>query len=165
MALNHILLPTASLMADVDMSDFLWLPMGTKDIGHTYEHGDPTPYAGNFDGNVITGGNYGLFGETKATTVQNAFVVDCDFRTLVQANFGCIIGNMTGGTLAYSEGADHLESSALNSIFGGLVGKAANATIHSSMAMAEMTGTTMGGLVGEANASSTEAFTRLFFLQ
>ena len=28
------------LMADVDMSDFLWLPMGAKDIGHTYEHGD-----------------------------------------------------------------------------------------------------------------------------
>ena len=159
--------PAASgkLMADIDMSDFLWLPMSTIDISHTYEHGTPSPYTGNFDGNgyVITGlrsiglvgyDNYGLFGETNGATVQNTFVVDCDFRATTTSNIGCVIGTMTGGTLAYSEGAGYLECS-ISSNIGGLVGLADNATIHSSMAMAEMTGYTMGGLVGKTTGTTT----------
>ena len=152
------------LMADVDMDDYIWLPMGTIDISHTYEHGEPDPYTGTFDGNgyVITGlrnpglagyNRYGLFGETNGATVQNTFVIGCYFEPEVGgSHIGCIIGDMTGGTLAYSEGVGNLKSGA---IMGGLVGVATGATIHSSMAMAELDGYTLGGLVGQTDANTT----------
>ena len=177
------------LMADVDMDDYIWLPMGVVDICHTYEDGEPTPYSGTFDGNgyVITGLRnpglpgymyYGLFGKTYNATVQNTFVIGCDFTAEFSENLyeefmgeefyaavGSIIGRMEGGTLAYSEGTGVLDvysnknniKGRINpGIVGGLVGGAFNATIHSSMAMADMKGFYQfaGGLVGATSGGS-----------
>ncbi|MCQ2303272.1 MAG: T9SS type A sorting domain-containing protein [Bacteroidales bacterium] len=176
------------LMADVDMDDYIWLPMGVVDICHTYEDAEPTPYSGTFDGNgyVITGLRnpglpgymyYGLFGKTYNATVKNTFVIGCDFTAEFSKNLyeefmgekfgaavGSIIGRMEEGTLAYSEGTGILDiySNLISKemvkpgIVGGLVGGAFDATIHSSMAMADMKGVYefAGGLVGASSGGS-----------
>lgn len=167
---------------DLNMQNYLWLPMGTVEIGNTYLDGEPSPYSGTFDGNghVISGlitlgllgyNNFGLFGNTNNATIRNVFVTDCEFRASnsgTNTNMGCIIGTMIGGELAYSEGAGKLINNAnANSITGGLVGYVvpgyddANVlypSIHSSMAMADMTGFTMGGLIGKMDYYDAGAF-------
>lgn len=167
---------------DLNMQSYLWLPMGTVDIDNTYLYGEPLPYSGTFDGNghVISGlitvgllgySNFGLFGNTNNATIRNVFVTDCDFRASNSesiTHMGCIIGTMMGGELAYSEGAGKLINNAnANSITGGLVGYVVPGfdgtnvfypSIHSSMAMADMTGFTMGGLIGEMDYYDAGAF-------
>ncbi|MBR5169611.1 MAG: VWA domain-containing protein, partial [Muribaculaceae bacterium] len=154
----------AILTADLDMSAHNWIPIG----------GNGVTYTGTFDGNghVITGLKNnaskfykhdknvvvypGMFG-TVGGTVHDVFVLDCEFRakknegTLI--HYGIIIDTLAqGGVLYNSEAAGRLmtsnESGNETMVLGGLVGLN-QGTIHSCMSMAQLTGFTMGGGVGE----------------
>ena len=163
----------AKLMADVDMSAHNWVPIGMNSL-----NGDTNPYTGTFDGNghVITGlknnagkkfmeGNTtwvfpGMFAKVgNGGVVKNVFVLDSDFRGKQREHYfihhGIIADTLlAGGTIMNCEAAGRLTcnnadpSTAKELIFGGLVGLN-QGTVHSCMAMAELTGYTLGGMIGE----------------
>ncbi|MBR3710516.1 MAG: T9SS type A sorting domain-containing protein [Bacteroidales bacterium] len=156
----------AILTADIDMSAHNWVPIGSCDV--TYE--------GTFNGNghVITGLKNnaskfykinktvvvypGMFGRVSGT-VHDVFVLDSEFRAKnhdqkTKIHYGIIIDTlMQGGSLYNSEAAGQLitnnEGANNTLVFGGLVGLNDGGTIHSCMSMAQLTGFTMGGAVGE----------------
>jgi hypothetical protein len=124
----------------------------------------------------ITGGSNagvvvfpGMFSDVKGT-VKNVFVLDADFRGKHHnANFvhhGIIADTLeAGGNIFNCEAAGRItcnnDDVANDSqlIYGGLVGLNKGGTIHSSMAVAELTAYTMGGLVGENRGTVTNSFT------
>jgi uncharacterized protein YegL len=111
-------------------------------------------------------------------TVKNVFVLDADFRGQQRtiSNKECFVHHgiiadtlLAGGTIFNCEAAGRLTcnnknpETDVNLIFGGLVGLN-QGTVHSCMAMAELTGYTMGGMIGENgkgndNGSFTNGFT------
>ncbi len=157
-----------TMSADVDMSEYLWIPIGTSCTSGT-EGAETLPYTGTFDGkgHVIRGlnvnglvgyANYGLFGDVAGGTVKDVFLTDCDFSSYGECTMGTLVGQLNGGTVMNAEGAGKLGVSNSNSTLGGLVGAMTNnAHIVNGMAMCDMTGTKMGGLAGTvASGSSIE---------
>lgn len=166
----------AILMADVDMSAHNWVPIGMQ----TYDTHAPNAYAGTFDGNghVITGlknnaqkkfmdGDAtwvfpGMFAKVTGT-VKNVFVLDSDFRGKQRESHfihhGIIVDTLlAGGNVFNCEAAGRIscrqdDPTAINLIFGGLVGLN-QGTVHSCMAMPELTGYTLGGMIGENREGS-----------
>ena len=166
----------AILMADVDMSAHGWVPIGMQ----TYDTHAPNAYAGTFDGNghVITGlknnaqkkfmlGEVtwvfpGMFAKVEGT-VKNVFVLDSDFRGKQREghfiHHGIIVDTLlVGGKVFNCEAAGRIsckegDPTAINLIFGGLVGLN-QGTVHSCMAMPELTGYTLGGMIGENREGS-----------
>ncbi len=115
----------------------------------------------------------GMFSNVTGT-VKNVFVLGSDFHARNHSgeketfiHFGIIADTLTGGTLYNCEAAGRLTCNDEVSnrerdaqlIFGGLVGLNDGGTIHSSMAMAELTGYTMGGMIGENRGSFSNGFT------
>ena len=167
---------TVTLTHDVDMSAHLWVPIGLVDALSCYDDETDTdePFLGTFDGggHIISGLNSylpvkgeGLFGLVgRSGIVKNTFVKGGDFTSTYVAETddrtyeSGLVGELRGGILAYSESAATLDENT-ESAMGGLVGHlTANGTLHSSMAMATMSGThTMGGLVGMMEANTTLA--------
>lgn len=168
----------AILMADVDMSAHNWVPIGMQ----TYDTHAPNAYAGIFDGNghVITGlknnaqkkfmdGDAtwvfpGMFAKVgDGGVVKNVFVLDSDFRGKQREghfiHHGIIVDTLlVGGKVFNCEAAGRIscrqdDPTAINLIFGGLVGLN-QGTVHSCMAMPELTGYTLGGMIGENREGS-----------
>ena len=136
----------ASLIADIDMSANIWVPI--------------INYAGTFNGNghVVTGlrspmnqENMGMFGNTNNATITD-MVARANFAGGTMKNIGTLIGTMKGGSLSNVEAGGTLTGTTSTVNMGGLVGASSdNAMIHSGFAVNTMTGgntTTMGGLVG-----------------
>ena len=110
--------------------------------------------------------------------VKNVFVLDADFRGQQRrindkecfVHHGIIVDSLlAGGQIFNCEAAGRITcnnknpETDVNLIFGGLVGLN-QGTVHSCMAMAELTGYTMGGMIGEngkgnTNGSFTNGFT------
>ena len=139
---------TITLTADVDMSDHVWVPIGTTE----------RPFTCTFDGNghfidginsSLTSGNMGLFGKTENATIMN-LIVNADFEG--GTALGSLVGEMAGGTISNVEGAGTLTGGASTTSMGGLVGNKTSGTIHSSFAVNTITSnnatTHVGGLVG-----------------
>ncbi len=161
---------TVDLTASVDMSEYGWVSVGF--MGNASS--TPAPFAGTFNGNgnTITGIDcmvygsgangfidYGLFGFVDGGTVENVFVKDAKFYLDDNANLvlGALVGELNGGTLCNSEASGMLISQTPDAIIGGAVGKmttGSNGTVHSVISVAEMTGGTMGGLVGVLEAGN-----------
>ncbi|MBR6228078.1 MAG: VWA domain-containing protein [Bacteroidales bacterium] len=110
----------------------------------------------------------GMFSDVKGT-VKNVFVLDADFRGKHHdANFvhhGIIADTLeAGGNIFNCEAAGRITCNNDDTdddaklIYGGLVGLNAG-TIHSTMAMAELTAYTMGGMIGENRGSFSNGFT------
>ena len=154
------------LAADIDMSAHNWVAIGCNGIS----------YEGEFDGNgyVITGlknnaSKYYQLGTTNAVvypgmfgkvsgTVHDVFVLDCEFHAKkhdgIKIHYGIIIDTLDRqGMLYNSEAAGRLmtdnEEGNDTLIFGGLVGLNWG-EIHSCMAMAQLTGFNMGGVIGQS---------------
>ena len=169
---------SAILMADVDMSAHCWVPIGMQ----TYDTHAPNAYTGTFDGNghVITGlknnaqkkfmeGEVtwvfpGMFAKVgDGGVVKNVFVLDSDFRGKQREghfiHHGIIVDTLlVGGKVFNCEAAGRIscrqdDPTAINLIFGGLVGLN-QGTVHSCMAMPELTGYTLGGMIGENREGS-----------
>lgn len=164
---------SGKVTADLYMERYVWLPIGADDGTNQHPHGDPQPYTGTFDGNghIISGLKtialaglkyYGLFGRTNSATVKNTFVIDCSYYSNSEDDrIGCIIGEMIGGRMYYSEGAGKLSAEGIRAIMGGLAGYVENAEIHSCMAMPAMecngANAIMGGLVGKMLSTNDDA--------
>ena len=110
----------------------------------------------------------GMFSDVSGT-VKNVFVLDADFHGKYHtANFkhhGIIADTLSAGGLIFNcEAAGRITcnnddpTNDVNLIYGGLVGLN-EGTIHSSMAMAELTAYTMGGMIGENRGSFSNGFT------
>ena len=110
----------------------------------------------------------GMFSTVKGT-IKNVFVLDADFRGKHHnshfVHHGIIADTLAqGGKIFNCEAAgritcnnDDMENDA-KLIFGGLVGLN-QGTIHSCMAMAELTGYTLGGMIGENKGTFLNGFT------
>ena len=102
-------------------------------------------------------------------TVKNVFVLDADFRGKHHndhfVHHGIIADTLSEGGLIFNcEAAGRITcnndnvSDDIQLIYGGLVGLN-EGTVHSSMAMAELTAYTMGGMIGENRGSFSNGFT------
>ena len=115
----------------------------------------------------------GMFSNVKGT-VHDVFILDSDFRAKAhqiegQGTFlhhGILADTLTGGTIYNCEAAGRITcnddfANNANLVFGGLVGLNNGGTIYNAMAMANLTGYTMGGAVGEnrSNGSFKNGFT------
>lgn len=137
------------LTADVDMSEYDWVPIGNEEA-----------YKGIFNGNgyTIKGLNNtqypnivmpGMFNQVSGT-VKNTFVVTSDFNTYNYEGYFGIIANTLSGTATVhdSEAAGTLEAGSANAHIGGLVGHLTNtSTVHSCISVAGLNGYEMGGMV------------------
>ncbi len=172
------------LTADIDMSAHNWVPIGSGSghgvggytgtfdgNGHvitglknnaskyykmeTEQH--PDGVAVVFPGMFSKVGNGGV--------VKNVFVLDTDFRgkhhTADFVHHGIIADTLlAGGQIFNCEAAGRITcnnddpTADQNLIYGGLVGLN-QGTIHSCMAMVELTGYTMGGMIGENGKNGT----------
>ena len=168
----------AILTADIDMSAHNWVPIGggsghgvggytgTFDgNGHviTGLKNNASKYfmlvpEGALHGVAVV--YPGMFSKVGANgVVKNVFVLDADFRgkhhTADFVHHGIIADTLlSGGQIFNCEAAGRLTCNNdepeedQNLIYGGLVGLN-QGTIHSCMAMVELTGYTMGGMIGE----------------
>ena len=129
----------------------------------------------------------GMFSNVTGT-VQNVVVLNAEFHARNHRgemetfkHFGIIADTLTGGQIFNCEAVgslaidndtetvyidpdtgDVIETQLQRDaeiILGGLVGYNQGGTIHSSMAMAELTGYTMGGMIGQNEGSFTNGFT------
>ncbi len=175
----------AILMADLDMSAHNWVAIGEGVKGYTgtfdgnghvitgLKNNASKYYKLNEHALVYPG----MFSNVKGT-VKNVFVLDADFRAknhVLQEtdefktfmHFGIIADTLTGGQIFNCEAAgritcntktDNLDRDS-QMIFGGLVGYNNGGTIHSCMAMAELSGYNLGGAVGLNSGSFSNSFT------
>lgn len=168
----------AKLMADIDMSEFGWVPIGKEG----------NAYGGVFNGNghTVTGvrsllnedhTDYGFFGKLAAgAKVKDLFVKEASFHIEKKALYtdpmyiGGIAGRTSGNaTISNCEIASVIvvEPDNMNTIVGGLVGATASGDkISSSIGIADMSGFKMGGLTGEnageiLNSFANAKFTKL----
>ena len=108
----------------------------------------------------------GMFSNVKGT-VHDVFILDSDFHGKAHQvsgkgrfiHHGILADTLTGGTIYNCEAAGSMtcnddNDNDVNLIYGGLVGLNNGGTIHSSMAMVDLTGFTMGGAVGENRSGS-----------
>lgn len=144
-----------TVIADIDMSEFYWTPIGewdNNDGAYNLDPEDPNYkekpiYIGTFDGqgHTITGlntcgiigyFNYGLFGHTGAdANISNVVLADCNFQSGETARMGNLIAEMDGGvaencivsgTLNPS-GSETIEDNEHSCVVGGLIGEAKGA--------------------------------------
>jgi hypothetical protein len=182
----------AILMADIDMSAHNWVPIGMNAIDGTVLSYTGT-FDGNghvitglknnagkkFMNSKVSWVFPGMFNKVgDGGVVKNVFVLDADFRGQQRKlnNKECFVHHgiiadslLAGGKIFNCEAAGRITcnnknpETDVNLIFGGLVGLN-QGTVHSCMAMAELTAYTMGGMIGEngkgnTNGSFTNGFT------
>ena len=158
---------TVTLESDLDMKAFGWVPVGFKGKPGVTSH----PFKGKFDGkgHTIEGINgmvygqgdqgvrdFGLFGYVDGGTIENVFLKDAEYYVDDNPNLvlGLLASELEGtANVNNSEASGKLVAQSPDAIMGGLVGRTGNGgtgtpTIHSAIAIADMTGGTMGGLVG-----------------
>ena len=110
----------------------------------------------------------GMFSDVKGT-VKNVFVLDADFRGKHHdehfVHHGIIADTLEAGGMIFNcEAAGRITcnnddvDNDIQLIYGGLVGLNLG-TVHSSMAMAELTAYTMGGMIGENRGTFFNGFT------
>ena len=166
------------LEADVDMSEFGWVPIGFK--GEVVD--SISPFRGTFNGNghTIEGINvlvygegikgvldYGLFGLLDGGTVRDVFLKEAtytldDYGSLV---LGAIAGEADhGAVISNSEAQATLTTQNPAATIGGLVGRTSTgACIHSSIGIPDIKGGTMGGLVGDNHGNLYNSFSNVKF--
>ena len=177
---------SAILMADLDMSAHNWVSIGEGTTGYTGTfdgNGHVITGLKNNASKYYKLGDKamvypGMFANVKGT-VKNLFVLDSEFRAKNHLlnetdehrtfiHFGIIADTLSAGgqifnceaagRLLCNENTNNLSRDS-EMIFGGLVGYNNGGTIHSCMAMAELTGYTMGGMIGENNGTFKNGFT------
>ena len=156
--------------ADIDLQQYVWLPIGAKTMG-------AQAFAGSYDGrghlienlsvDYVGSGDrqyertdYGLFGDVNNAVVNRTFAVSGLIRPVGVGIIGGLVGYMEGATamVSNSESAVTLYCASSNSnsvAAGGLVGNMMDGEIHSCMAMSEINATNyhvIGGLVGLTGA-------------
>lgn len=164
----------AKLMDDIDMSEFVWVPIGNG-VG----------YGGVFDGNghTVTGlrhllndthTNYGFFGKlVGSAVVKNLFLKGEHFH--IEKKLGYDGTLYLGGVAGLTSGnttIENCESSSViivdpnnpNTVMGGLVGKTHTGDlISSSIGIADMSGFLMGGLAGQNGGQLFNSFANAKF--
>lgn len=146
------------LTADIDVSRYGWVPIGTASHpfkgtfignGHTIEGISALFYSTDFT-------DYGLFGVVEDGSIQDVFIKEASYSLANMS--GLVIGGLAAqlkGLATVSSSEAHANIAVLNSgaIMGGLVGRMESdgdnkPLVHSSIAIGEMSGYCMGGLIG-----------------
>ncbi len=119
--------------------------------------------AGTEEGEVVV--YPGMFSNIGANgKVHDVFILDADFHGKRHnthfVHHGILADTLTGGTIYNCEAAGRMtcnNDAAADStlVYGGLVGLNDGGTIYNAMAMAKLTGYTMGGAVGEIRSNSS----------
>lgn len=149
---------TFTLTGDIDMSDYIWVPIGTA----------TNAYAGTFNGNGYTvsglhsslnSDNMGLFGVTNGATINN-LQINTTFDGGIVKNLGTIAGTMQGGALNNCRVSGSLVGKAGTETIGGLVGTATGTDILNGISTAAINTESVeascktGGLAGVLNTAS-----------
>ena len=159
-----------TITANIDMSAYGWVPIG-DDLNSGFQgilHGN---------GHTITGIssllyedhlNYGFIGKLNGGTVEDLFVKNAIYA--LEYKEGLVIGGLVGQTYGNTkinncEASASISASHPTTIVGGLVGRTnvATDTIHSCIAIADMKGTLMGGLVGHNKGVLLNSFANAKF--
>ena len=174
----------AKLMNDLDLSAYYWVPIGSvtqfnnSNLGSNsdlFTDNNDHHFKGQFDGqgHTITGidcryitgiHKLGLFGYLdESAVVKNVFIDDSQIETTssdVTFHVGGLAGLQEGSAVVSgceARAKINVTTAKSDSYVGGLVGQVTGtSTIHSSMAMPEITGAVdnMGGLVGELGSGN-----------
>ena len=165
---------------DVDMKQYVWLPIGALKTG-------PVQFAGKYDGQghlinhldiayIGLGDrryervNYGLYGGVYNGKLDRTFVTSGFMKPVGASNIGGLIGTLDGtkGLVSNSEASVDIHCfDNSESVSGGLVGVLEGGEIHSSMAMPILNAVeqgTLGGLVGKAVQDSVNWIIRNSFV-
>lgn len=165
---------TVTLVDDIDMKDYIWMPIGTPE----------TPFQGTFDGNgkIIKGvwnsetfGEPGLFGYVSGNgVIKNTFVqIDGTKHPLANTSdgyYGIVANTIAGSAIVHSsEVMGTIEATNANAHIGGVVGKAEGSSeVHSVISYATLNGYDMGGIVntldGE-NAKLNNSYAKVTFTE
>lgn len=158
----------AVLENDLDMSQYIWVPIGNNGSGSDGSQTYPLrTFQGEFDGqghtikglwNMNLAGDAGMFGMVENGSVKNTFVTGSDFIGMREGYYGIIADTVSNGSVFNCEGAGTLTASMTydNTTIGGVVGLLQdNASAHSCIATAELNGYKLGGLVGKVSAGSS----------
>ena len=156
-----------TITADIDMSQYGWVPIGMDSIG--YIEGFTGTLHGN--GHTITGissllygyhVNYGVVGKLNGGTVEDLFVKDAVYALEDKPLVGVTSG---GATVKNCEVSANMLATNPTTIMGGVVGRTnvTTDTIHSCIGIADMKGYTMGGLVGDNNGALLNSFSNSKF--
>ena len=158
---------TVKQTADIDLADHYWEPIGIKAYGDCID--TYMPFKGTYDGqgyvirnvrSILPYDAMGFFGYVDGGTITRTFIESGTMEATGSHNVGIggLVGRLlNGATVTYSEARVTLKKTA-SATMGGLVGltEGTASTIHSSMAMSEMTNNgTTGGLVGQLAVGST----------
>ena len=123
---------TIKLMADIDLNNEAWTPIGTES----------NPFVGTFDGNnktisnlKITAGNYaGLFGYVSTATIKTATIKDVKLAKADVSGgerMATLIGKITGNAIVTNCSNDAASSvTGSDSNTGGLIGEIVNGTVE-----------------------------------
>ena len=140
------------LMADIDMTDVAFTPIGQT---------SSAPFKGTFDGNyhkisnlkIESANQYvGMFGYINGGTVKNLTLENVNIKG--SQNVGGLVGYQYSGAIT-NVGVTGEVSSTGNSV-GGLTGSTNSAKITNAYSAATVTGTQyIGGLIGNQNYGST----------
>ena len=152
-----------TLTKDIDMSRYVWVPIG--DTANNYRG------TFNGDGYLVSGirsalsiPDKGVFGSTNGATIKNLQAKVELFRGRA-INLGGLVGNMNGGELSNCESAGYLEGADITKTIGGLAGKTASGTIHSSFALDTIHTTTnttlVGGLVADHSSNLYNSYSNV----
>ena len=109
-----------------------------------------------------------MFGTLEDATIHDLFLngVEIQVKNQISGTYsmGAIANEAKGTTSIYNcTAASKMESTWASTTMGGLVGKLTAGTIHSSAAMPEMTGYTMGGIAGTSSGSIYNSFANAKF--
>ena len=159
-----------TLTADVDMSAHKWVPIGYtgKEFTGTFNGGGHVikglrcSYIKGTD-TGCTGNELGLFGVASGATIHDVTLSEADIMVRDQNDgtysMGAIANEAKNSTLIYNcIASSTMESTIPATTMGGLVGKLTSGTVHSSAAMADMTGYYMGGFVGTNSGTIYNSF-------
>ncbi|WP_411677960.1 GLUG motif-containing protein, partial [Caproicibacter sp.] len=147
---------TIHLASSVDLSAYLWTPIGTSD----------NHFCGSFDGGNYDGGKYtvqnvvtglhtndskpsyqGLFGDVgNGFIIQNVGVVSGNINGCKYV--GGVVGYASNGTLSNSYQTGTVSSSGSYSYSGGVIGYAADDTVTNCYNTGSVRGDSVGGIAG-----------------
>lgn len=155
---------TINLNADLDMSEYGWVPIGQTNIVDSKRY----PFKGTFNGNGHTVAGlmglvyedhygYGFFGNVEGGTVQDVYLNDVTF--MVENTNGMLVGPLVAelhgdAVLSNCEAVASINAQGSAPLLGGAVGRMGyygteSPIVHSICATTDMMGGNMGGLVGE----------------
>lgn len=148
------------LGADIDLTGFFWIPIGTAEHPFTldFDGKDKKIKGISVQGNQDNAGLFGVVGSTSGiptSEIKNVSLLNGNIAG--KKNVGSLVGQLIKGTMSNCINNGVIVAGAEN--IGGLIGSIDGGELISSVNMGSVTGDiTVGGLVGLSNSKITQSY-------